>query len=132
VLIRWLERLSRNEPPLIFGDGLQTMDFVAVRDVAHAYLLATTAPLTDEALNVGSGTETSLLELCQQTADAMGSPLRPTFAPARAVNPVTRRCASTARAEALLGFRPAIGLKEGLRALVTWFREQPVATADAR
>src|SRR6202521_7991 len=61
-MIRWLERLGRGEAPLIFGDGAQTMDFVYVGDVARAYLLAATSDATDDVLNVGSGTETSLKE----------------------------------------------------------------------
>lgn len=129
VMVRWLERLSRGEPPLIFGDGLQTMDFVAVEDVARAYLLAATARVTDEVLNAGSGVETSLLELCVLMCAAMGSALQPEFAPARRINPVTRRLASTVRARELLGFDAAISLSEGLQRLVDWFRQQQPALA---
>ena len=64
VMIRWLDRLGRGEAPVIFGDGTQTMDFVYVEDVARAYLLAAVADATDEVLNVGTGRETSLRELC--------------------------------------------------------------------
>src|SRR4029077_13547409 len=63
VMIRWLERLARGEAPVISGDGSQTMDFVYVGDVARAYLLAAISAASDDFLNVGSGTETSLREL---------------------------------------------------------------------
>ena len=72
VLIRWMERLEAGLPPIIFGDGQQTMDFVHVRDVARANILAARSKATDEVFNVASGTETSLLELAQALASVMG------------------------------------------------------------
>jgi nucleoside-diphosphate-sugar epimerase len=63
VLVRWMERISAGEPPLILGDGRQTMDFVYMEDIARANLVAADADVTDAVFNVASGTETSLLEL---------------------------------------------------------------------
>jgi UDP-glucose 4-epimerase len=121
VMIRWLGRLAQHEAPIIFGDGTQTMDFVHVEDVARAYLLAITADITDAVCNVGSGTETSLLELCRQLCAGTGHPdLQPVFMPARKVNPVTRRVAAVEHAESSLGFRTHIGLAEGLADLIRW------------
>ena len=60
VLIRWMERIAAGQPPIIFGDGLQTMDFVHVHDIARANILAAKSDVTDEVFNVASGTETSL------------------------------------------------------------------------
>src|SRR3954453_3809228 len=95
VLVRWMERIAAGLPPLILGDGRQTMDFVHVADVARANVLAAAAPATDVALNVATGSETSLLELAHALLGAMGSELQPQHAPARAVNGVTRRLADT-------------------------------------
>jgi nucleoside-diphosphate-sugar epimerase len=123
VLIRWMERLETDQAPIIFGTGRQTMDFVHVRDVARANILGAKASIGDEVFNIASGTETSLLELAQSLAKAMGrDEIDPEFAPERSVNPVPRRLASTAKAERLLGFRTAILLEEGLRELVDWWR----------
>ena len=72
VLIRWMERLEAGQPPIIFGDGQQTMDFVHVRDVARANILGAKAEVDDEVFNVASGTETSLLQLAQALATVMG------------------------------------------------------------
>lgn len=125
VLIRWMERIEAGLPPIIFGDGKQTMDFVHVRDVARANILGAKSPVTDEVFNVGVGAETSLVELAQALAIAMGrSDLQPEFAAERAVNPVSRRLASTEKAERLLGFHAEIPLLEGLRELVAWWRAQ--------
>ena len=122
VLIRWMERIESGTPPLILGDGLQTMDFVHVADIARANILAARADVTDEVFNVASGTETSLKELAQALSDVMKSDLAPEHGPARAVNGVTRRLADTAAAEQELGFRAEIGLHEGLQGLVEWWR----------
>jgi UDP-glucose 4-epimerase len=123
VLIRWMERLEAGQAQIIFGNGQHTMDFVHVRDVARANILGVKANISDEVFNVASGTETSLLELAQSLAKAMGCcGIDPEFAPERSVNPVPRRLASTAKAECLLAFRAAIQLEEGLRELVDWWR----------
>lgn len=129
VLIRWMERIEAGEPPLILGDGTQTMDFVDVRDIARANILAARADVTDEVFNVASATETSLRELADALLDVMGSDLEPVHGPARAVNGVTRRLADTTRAEERLGFKAEIDLRTGLRDLVDWWRAEKGATA---
>jgi UDP-glucose 4-epimerase len=121
VLIRWMERIASGTPPLILGDGKQTMDFVHVADIARANLLAADAAVTDEVFNVACGVETSLGELAGALLAVMGSDLRPEYGPARAVNGVTRRLADTTKAVTELGFKAEIGLHEGLRDLVTWW-----------
>jgi UDP-glucose 4-epimerase len=122
VLIRWMERIAAGEPPLIFGDGLQTMDFVYIDDIARANVLALASDVSDEVFNVASGSETSLRELAAALTRVMGSELIPVFGPERSVNPVPRRLASTEKAEALLGFKAGAGLEQGLRRLVHWWQ----------
>lgn len=131
VLIRWMERISAGLPPIILGDGSQTMDFVHVRDIARANLLAATSDVTDEVFNVASGTETSLRELAHTLMRVMGSSLELQYQPARKVNAVTRRLADTSKAERLLGFKAEIGLEEGLRDLVAWWRSEKVTAGEA-
>jgi UDP-glucose 4-epimerase len=122
VLVRWMERIADGRPPLIFGDGLQTMDFVFTRDIARANLLAATADLHEGVYNIASGTETSLLQLAEALLRAMDSDLSVEHGPERAVNGVTRRLADTSAAERDLGFTAEVGLDEGLRELVEWWR----------
>jgi UDP-glucose 4-epimerase len=122
VMIRWLERLGRGDVPLIFGDGAQTMDFVYAADVARAYLLAATSDATDDVLNVGTGTETSLKELCHLLCAAAGRPnLVPIYGEARKVNGVARRRAATEHARDTIGFEARVQLREGLQELVGWY-----------
>jgi UDP-glucose 4-epimerase len=125
VLIRWMERLEAGVPPIIFGDGQQTMDFIHARDIARANVLGAKARASDQVFNVASGRETSLAELAAALAAVMGRQhLAPQFAPERAVNPVPRRLASTTKAERMLGFRASVSLEQGLRELVEWWRAE--------
>lgn len=125
VMVRWMERIAAGQPPIIFGDGLQTMDMIDVRDVARANVLAAAADVSDRVYNVGSGTETSLLQLAAMLSQAMGRPdLVPIYAPERSVNPVPRRLASTVAASQDLGFEASIPLQTGLQDLISWWREQ--------
>jgi UDP-glucose 4-epimerase len=122
VLVRWMERIADGLPPLIFGDGLQTMDFVFTRDIARANLLAAGSDVVDGVYNIASGTETSLLGLAQSLLRAMDSDLDVEHGPERAVNGVTRRLADTTAARVDLGFEAQVGLEDGLRELVEWWR----------
>jgi UDP-glucose 4-epimerase len=125
VLIRWMERLEVGQPPIIFGDGKQTMDFIHVRDIARANILGAKVNAGDDVFNVASGTETSLAQLAAALASVMAQQgLAPEFAPERSVNPVPRRLASTAKAEQMLGFRASVPLEQGLRELVDWWRAE--------
>jgi UDP-glucose 4-epimerase len=129
VLIRWMERIEAGQSPLILGDGTQTMDFVFTEDIARANLLAASADVTDEVFNIGSGTETSLTELAHALLRAMDSELPLEFGPPRGVNAVTRRLADVSRAAEWLAWKAEVSLDEGLRRLVTWWREQRWAEA---
>ncbi|QND35912.1 NAD-dependent epimerase/dehydratase family protein (plasmid) [Sinorhizobium meliloti] len=132
VLIRWMERIAAGRPPIILGDGTQTLDFVHVRDIARANLLAAKSGVTDEVFNVASGKETSLKDLAQLLARIMGSSIEPQYEPARKVNAVTRRLADMRKAERLLGFKTEISLEEGLRELIGWWqRERASAGGEA-
>ena len=124
VLIRWMNDIDSGRSPLIIGDGTQTMDFVYVDDAARASVLAAESEVSDEVFNVGSGTETSLNELAIAVLAAMGSDLQPRYTSERPTNPVTRRLADTSRARSLLGYRANMGLDQGLRHLVEWWRSQ--------
>jgi UDP-glucose 4-epimerase len=124
VLIRWMERIAADLPPLIFGDGLQTMDFVYTTDIARANLLAADSKINDGVYNVASGTETSLKGLAEALLVAMGSNLGVEHGPERPVNGVTRRLADTDAAFRDLGFTASVSLAEGLRNLVAWWRAE--------
>ncbi len=124
VLIRWMERIAAGKPPVILGDGTQTMDFVYIEDVARANILAAQADVSDQVFNVASGIETSLNDLAYALLKVMDSKLKPEYGPERKVNSVPRRLADTRKAEQMLGFQAQVSLEEGLRRLVNWWSEE--------
>jgi UDP-glucose 4-epimerase len=130
VLVRWMERITDGKPPLIFGDGQQTMDFVYTEDIARANVLAIGSDVVEGFYNVASGEETSLLGLARALLRAMDSDLEVEFGPERAVNGVTRRLASTEAATKDLGFTADVGLEDGLRRLVAWWQAERAAASE--
>jgi len=129
VFIRWMEHIAGGRPPVMFGDGFQTMDFVHVADVARANIYAARAAVTDEVVNVASGHETSWKTVAETLLRAMGSSLRPEHAAERKVNSVPRRLADTRKAKALLGFKTTTSLEEGVESLVKWWKQQSISSA---
>jgi UDP-glucose 4-epimerase len=106
--------LASGGAPTIYGDGRQTRDFVFVGDIVRANLLAAASDATGS-VNIGSGVETSVLELADAMRDLGGdAPFAPRVADARA-GEVRRSCLDAGRARAQLGWEPAIALDEGLR-----------------
>ncbi|MFC9786525.1 NAD-dependent epimerase/dehydratase family protein [Rhodococcus sp. NPDC127528] len=132
VLVRWMERIADGLPPLIFGDGTQTMDFVYTEDIARANLLAAVSDVTEGVYNIASQVETSLLELAEALLRAMDSDLPVEYGPARVVNGVSRRLADTSAARRDLGFVAQVPLDVGLRRLVEWWEPQREAIAAGR
>jgi UDP-glucose 4-epimerase len=124
VLIRWMDRIIDGKAPLIFGDGKQTMDFVYAPDIARANILAAEADVSDEVFNVASGVETSLNDLAYALMRAMDVDMPLEYGPERKVNPVPRRLADTSTAREKLGFVAQVGLEDGLRDLVVWWKSQ--------
>ena len=123
VLIRWYYMILEGKEPLIYGDGSQTMDFVYVGDVARANVLAMKANGNNDVLNIASGTETSLVQLCLALLSVMDSRLQPKFVPLpveRQKVEVMRRLADTTMAQEQIGFSALTSLEAGLRELVAW------------
>lgn len=127
VLIRWYHLIKEGKPPLIFGDGKQTMDFIYIDDIARATILAMKAEANNEAFNIAGGTETSLKELCDLLLEVMGSNLKPQYMPVpddRRKVEVMRRLADVSKAKEKIGFEAQISLKEGLKRLIQWLDQQ--------
>ena len=104
-------RLAARERPRIFGDGRQTRDYVFVGDVAEATLAARGRP--GGVFNVGTGRETSVLDLFRECRRVSGVEIEPEFAPPR-VGELQRSVLDPALAERELGFRAGIDLAIGL------------------
>ena len=112
-----LRRIRSGQPPVIFGDGSQSFDFVSVDDVAAANLQAMTSDVSDDVFNIGSGEEASIKQVVETLLRLTGSSVRPEFQPLPP-GQVQRRVGSSAKAARLLGWRAAMPFDEGLRRVV--------------
>lgn len=119
VIMKILDRLDQGLPPILYGDGSQAYDFIYVSDCARANVCALKSDATDSFYNVGSGTKTSLRELCELILEVTGSSQSIHYEHAGKTF-VTNRIGSTKKAEREIGFRTAIELREGLEKLIEW------------
>jgi UDP-glucose 4-epimerase len=119
VIMKVLDRIQQGLPPIIFGDGSQSYDFIHVTDVARANILALQSEATDEYFNIGMGVRTTINELVALLLEITGSTLQPEYRPQERMF-VTHRVGSTDKAEKMLGFRATLPLRDGLRSVVTW------------
>jgi UDP-glucose 4-epimerase len=120
VVAIFLERMARGDETAIFGDGMQTRDFVYVGDVVEALLTA--AGREGGPYNVGTGRETTILDLHRACASVAGSGNEPRVEDAR-LGDVRRSVLDVSLIERELGWRPRTSLEDGLRATWDWTRE---------
>lgn len=125
VIPKFLVRAKNGLPPIIFGDGKQTRDFTFVEDTARAIAAAAHSERAVGAtINVGNGSEITVLELAEVVTEVAGKPeLEPEFHPGRPGD-VLRLYAESGRAAALLGWTPQVSLRGGLQRLLDWHDEQ--------
>ncbi len=124
VIPKFIRAMLQGERPVIFGDGAQSRDFTYVDNVVAANLLAAEAPaaaLRGGVCNVACGENSALLDLVATLNGVLGSRLEPVFQPPRPGD-VRHSHAAVGRAEALLGYRPAVRFAEGIRRTVEWMR----------
>ncbi len=122
-------RLLADEPCTIFGDGLQTRDFVYVDDVVDAFVRASAPGVADGLIcNIGTGVETTVRHLFDVMATQAGQPgAQPTLAPPR-VGELARSVLDPGRARAELGWDPGTSLEDGSAAVLEWFSTRPATS----
>ena len=115
VIPYFLRQACHNGTLVLHGDGTQTRDYVYVDDVVNAMIAAATAPeINQKIINIGSGTETSVRELVNLVLEVTGGSPEVVYNPRNEGGP-RRMCADLTQAELLLGYRPAVDLRTGLR-----------------
>lgn len=125
-------RLLNGNPPLVFEDGRQMRDFVSVRDVVQANLLAMEGNGADgRALNIGSGEPVSICAVAEVLAGALDRGIAPALTGKHRVGDIRHCFADISAARSLLGFRPQVRFADGMKDLACWLRgQQPQDRAD--
>jgi UDP-glucose 4-epimerase len=122
VIPRFLRRMLAGKRPVIFGDGEQSRDFTPVDNVVAANLLAAESPKgIGEIMNVAGGKSSTLNQLVAWLNELLGTELPPLYEPPRPAD-IRHSYASIRKAEALLGYRPHLDIREGLRRTIEWFQ----------
>ncbi|MBD0318010.1 MAG: NAD-dependent epimerase/dehydratase family protein [Thermoleophilia bacterium] len=128
VVAIFASRLLNGRAPIVFEDGLQTRDFIDVRDIARASSLALTSSAGDgHAVNIGTGRATSVLEVARVLAGGIGVEIEPEIVGKFRAGDVRHCYADTARARELLAFEPAIAFEDGMADLLEWLEGQAAA-----
>jgi len=121
VVVEFVRRALRGEPPIIYGDGEQTRDFIYVSDAVKAIVAALRSKVSG-VYNIGSGTPTKILDLAYMVLKVTGAEnLRPEFGEVRPGD-VKHSVADISKATRELGFKPTVSLEAGLRLLVDFYR----------
>ena len=125
VLAIFASRLMNSRPPLIFEDGLQQRDFVNVKDVVRAVVLALDQPaVSDIVINIGSGVAVSVREIARLLGNALATDIEPEISGQYRVGDIRHCFADISRATAVLGYQPEVTLETGLRELTDWLASQ--------
>jgi UDP-glucose 4-epimerase len=125
----FVSRLLEGQKLSVFGDGKQARDYVFVKDVARANLLASTCPIPTSdgidapAFNIATGVQRNVLELADAVGRVMGRKTELEFAPPRP-GELLRSALDTSKARAVLGWSPEYRFDDGLSELVDWFRKE--------
>ena len=125
----FVSRLLAKQPLTVFGDGRQTRDYVFVKDVARASVLASTAALppgTDldaPAINIATGTQRNVLDLAQSIGQVMKVTPELEFAPPRP-GELFRSSLAIGKAKSVLGWAPEVRFEDGLVPLIEWFKKE--------
>lgn len=121
--------MAAGHAPVVWGDGSQTRDFIYVDDAARAFCAALNADIPTDILNLGTGVETSFLEVIEHIAQALGrAPLAPQFVPVPIAIYAQRILGDPRKCQSVLGFTPTISVAEGVRRILQAEKE-PAALA---
>jgi UDP-glucose 4-epimerase len=122
VIPKFITRLLDNQPPIIFGDGMQSRDFVYVKDVVQANILAMQGSQTGT-FNIGSGKSTDLNTLARTVAEIMKVKIPPIYKEPRSGD-IRDSVSDIARAKKVFGYQTRYSLDEGLAETIHWFRDK--------
>jgi UDP-glucose 4-epimerase len=114
--------MMHGERPEVWGDGKQTRDYIYVTDAADAFIRALEADIPTQQLNVGTGIETTFNDVIRMIAEELGIEANPTYVPVPIRIYAERLWADMTQAQSVLGFRPKVTLREGIRDVINYAR----------
>ncbi|MEM2874480.1 MAG: NAD-dependent epimerase/dehydratase family protein [Candidatus Hadarchaeales archaeon] len=117
VVSQFLWSIRENKPPVIYGDGGQSRDFVHVSDVVRACIAAAKSDLSCEVVNVGTGKRTTFNQVVGLINELLGKSIKPTYRENPVKNYVFHTQADLTKAKKLLGYAPSVELAEGIKML---------------
>ncbi len=124
VIFQFLQRYLNDKPPTIYGTGNQTRDLTFVKDSARGIVLAGESENTiNDAINIGSGAETSVNEIAAVMAQVLGKDLAPVYAKERPGD-VMRHLADVSKARKSIGYTPQYSFLEGIQETVDWYSKR--------
>jgi len=129
VIAKFMEAIENGSNPQVHGDGQQTRDFTYVDDAVDATLTAVLSPKAEGmTFNIGTGTETSIVDLVNALARLMGKNVTMEHIDRRDIDNIRRRVLNIERIRTRLRWQPQVSLEEGLRRTVAWYakRTSPV------
>ncbi len=119
----FINQVLKGKRPTIFGDGLQTRDFIYIKDNIEAAIRAILNQKTNgEIINIGKGRQVTILGLAERIINLSGKNLKPIFLPKRKID-IRYRCPDTEKMRKLLRFVPQYPLDKGLKETYEWFKE---------
>ena len=121
VIALFIAAMNQGRAPTIFGDGLQTRDFVYVENVVQALILAAEARRVGKVYNIGNGQSSTLLDLVRHLNELLASKIEPKFEPSRPGD-IRHSAADISRARRDLAYEPRVSFREGLAALSNGLR----------
>ncbi|MFH1641596.1 MAG: SDR family NAD(P)-dependent oxidoreductase [Nanoarchaeota archaeon] len=118
----FITRMLKDQQPILYGDGQQSRDFIYVKDVVAANLLACKAnKINDLVINVCSGKSVSLIELVSRINRLLGKEIKPEFIDSQKAD-INKTLGDSTLSKGLLGFKPKVSFGKGLRETVEWFK----------
>lgn len=118
-------RLLNANSPIVFEDGKQMRDFVNIRDIVNANLLALSSTATENtAFNVGTGEPVSIFQVAQEIARMLSSDIQPTVSGTYRAGDIRHCYADISKSTRLLGYKPTVKFRQGVAELVEWLEYQ--------
>ncbi|MFC1806553.1 NAD-dependent epimerase/dehydratase family protein [Planctomycetota bacterium] len=130
VIGKFIQAVATGEPPQIHGDGEQTRDYTYVDDAVEGTLLALASPRSEgQAINLGTGIETSVNGLAALICELCGKDIEPVHIDRRDIDNIRRRVLNIELARRVLRWVPAVTIREGLRRTIEWYERRGKAQA---